>query len=284
MINLNVDEIILQNGRRGISLLKSYLPINFCKKAALSVLNNSGTVFIVTGFFITNANSPETDGPPGALSIASALTHLGYKTYFVTDRFSHFLMRKLSGNSSNIIVFPLTSESESQIFSLELLSKFNPSLIISVERCGCNSEGSYLNINGTDISEFTAKTDFLFHNHNTTIGIGDGGNEIGMGNYTEIISRSEGLPKKPCITRTTHSIISSVSNWGAYGLIAELSVLVKHNLLLTIGEEKDIINKAVKYGAVDGITQKHTPKVDGFNLIENSKALYDLHQFVNSNI
>jgi len=284
MNNLNVDEIILQNDRRGISLLKSYLPVNFCRKAALSVLNNSGTVFIVTGFFITNANSPETDGPPGAISIALALTYLGYKTYFITDRFSLSLMRKLSGNSSNTIIFPLTGESESQKFSLELIAKFNPSLIISVERCGRNSEGSYLNINGIDISEFTAKIDFLFHNHIMTIGIGDGGNEIGMGNYAEIISRSEGLPKKPCITRTTHSIISSVSNWGAYGLIAELSVLIKHNLLITLEEEKDIVKKAVKYGAVDGITKKHTPKVDGFNLLENSKTLYDLHQFVNNNI
>jgi hypothetical protein len=279
-LKIDVEDIILQNDRRGISILKPYLPADYCHKAALSILDNIGTVFLVTGFHIVNINCPETDGPPGAIAIARALKILGYKVCFVTDQFSFLLLQNLSDDEDLVIKFPLTGEVESQQFALGLIDKYKPSTIISIERCGLTAEGTYLDRNGTDISNFNAKIDYLFQNSVNTIGIGDGGNEIGMGSYADIISRTDRLPNKPCVTKTTHTIIASVSNWGGYGLVVALSKLVKQNLLLTPDEETELIKQAVLYGAVDGITQKPEPRVDGFDILENSKMISKLHDYL----
>ena len=283
MHNISVEDLILHDDRRGISILKPYMPVNYCRKAAISIVNNPGTVFIITGFYIANSKCPETDGPPGAIAIARALIMLGYKVYLVTDKYSFNLLHQLY-DANKVINFPLTDNIESKAFAQNLIKKYNPSLIISIERCGLNADGVYLNMNGIDISNYNAKIDYLFQHHPNTIGIGDGGNEIGMGNYANIISNAGGgLPKRPCITKTTHTIISSVSNWGGYGLVVELSKLVKRNLLITADEEAQIIQKAIKLGAVDGITQKHEPRVDGFSLFENTKLLSKLQQLMVGN-
>src|SRR5262249_9775920 len=61
----------------------------------------------------------------------------------------------------------------------------------------------------------------------TTIGIGDGGNEIGMGSLPRDIVEHD-IPNGPLIaatTRTDHLIVAGVSNWGAYGLLAAIASL-----------------------------------------------------------
>ncbi|GIT15777.1 MAG: hypothetical protein CM1200mP37_3580 [Chloroflexota bacterium] len=48
-----VEDIILSSDQRGISLLRKYLQKEFCTKAAVTVLDNPGTVIITTGFLYT---------------------------------------------------------------------------------------------------------------------------------------------------------------------------------------------------------------------------------------
>ena len=59
-----------------------------------------------------------------------------------------------------------------------------------------------------------------------SIGIGDGGNEVGMGKvYHKIISEST-IPNKEeiaCIVPTTFTLAASVSNWGGYSIAAALA-------------------------------------------------------------
>jgi len=52
-----------------------------------------------------------------------------------------------------------------------------------------------------DVTAFTAKIDALFESSIPSIGIGDGGNEIGMGNLADVIPKCAGLPALPCVTR-----------------------------------------------------------------------------------
>src|SRR5680860_1516297 len=63
----------------------------------------------------------------------------------------------------------------------------------------------------------------------TTIGIGDGGNEIGMGSLPqEIINRD--IPNGEMIAATTstdHLIVAGVSTWGGYGIVAALALANK---------------------------------------------------------
>src|SRR5690606_11362887 len=129
--------------------------------------------------------------------------------------------------------------------------------------------GTYLNMRGRDISATTARVDELFLQHPHTVGIGDGGDEIGMGNLAPHIPAIDTLPDMPATTCTTHLVIASVANWGAYGVIAALSGLVHQNLLPTPEAETVLIQRAVAFGAVDGTNSKRTLTVDGFSLAEN---------------
>jgi hypothetical protein len=131
-------------------------------------------------------------------------------------------------------------------------------------------------MHGLDISQYNAKLDYLF-DHAVTLGIGDGGNEIGMGNLMGHIRSVETLPDDPTSTRVNRLIIASVSNWGSYGLIAALSLLSKRRLLPSTQQEEEVICRMVDSGAVDGISTQRVYAVDGFSLGENRRTLERLN-------
>ena len=63
-------------------------------------------------------------------------------------------------------------------------------------------------------------------------------------------------------------IISSVSNWGGYGLVAYLCNLTKNKQFFETVEKtvKDYIKFIISLGSVDGITHENVEKVDGFDI------------------
>ena len=277
---MSIEDIILDRDRRGISALRPHLPDDFCEQAAAVVLENPGTAIVVTGFYILAAKAAETDGPPGAIVIGDALQSLGYDVVYVTDRYTASLMSSVVGSRARVVDFPIADDAESKRFAQELLAELNPSVLIAIERCGLTSEGAYRNMHGQDITPYNARVDHLFSDQPATVGIGDGGNEIGMGNLASIIPTVPTLVKIPCITTTTRLITASVSNWGGYGLVAAMSKLQGKNLLPSVEAEQDLVKRTVNMGAVDGMSTKAEYKVDGFTLEENSEALIQLHQYL----
>ena len=103
----------------------------------------------------------------------------------------------------------------------------------------------------------------------TTIGIGDGGNEIGMGKIPwEVIRRNiPGGGPIACRVPTDHLIVCGVSNWGAYGLAAGVRWLRGQPPgpdLLDADRERELLRRMVEDGPlVDGVTGKPTVSVDG---------------------
>jgi hypothetical protein len=275
---MSIEDIILDRDRRGISALRPHLPDDFCGQAAELILQNPGTAIIVTGFYILAAEAAETDGPPGAIVIGNALQSIGYRVVYVTDRYTAPLMSGVAGSDARVVDFPIAGDVESRSFAGSLLTELSPSVIISIERCGLTSEGLYRNMHGQDISPYNARLDYLFDGPIPSVGIGDGGNEIGMGNLASIIPTIPSLVKIPCVTRTTRLITSSVSNWGGYGLVAALSERRGENLLPSVEADQDLIKRTVDQGAVDGMSNKPEYKVDGFTLEENSQTLIQLHE------
>ena len=142
------------------------------------------------------------------------------------------------------------------------------------------SDGTYRNWKNQDISEYNAKIDYIFQYASNTIGIGDGGNEIGMGNLSQEIKKAEGLPDNPAATKTDDLIISSCSNWGAFGLICAISEIKSINLLPKIKEVKNLIKKSVELGAVEGLSGEKKYAVDGRDLDDDSSCLIDLHNYL----
>ncbi len=277
---MTIEDIILDNDRRGISSLRPFMPANFIEEAALLILDNPGTAIITTGFYILDAAAAETDGPPGAVAIGNALHELGYGVVYITDRFATSLMAKTGGEHARVVEFPIMDDDTSSQFASGLLAEIDPSIVISIERCGFTDEGLYRNMRGRDITAYNARIDHIFTDDRPSVGIGDGGNEIGMGNLADEIPKIETLVKQPCVTRTTKLILSSVSNWGGYGLVAALSQAKGRNLLPSIEEEQALMKQTVDLGAVDGMSAKQEYKVDGFTLEENSQTLQALHDYV----
>ncbi|MCD6391448.1 MAG: DUF4392 domain-containing protein [Dehalococcoidia bacterium] len=279
---MTVEEIILSHDRRGISALRNYIPVDFCHEAAVFVLEKrkqrQRSSIITTGFYIPCAQAPETDGPPGALAIGQALHSLGFDVTYVTDKYTMPLLSGGLVGKDKVIDFPITDHNSSRQFAKHLLAEIQPSLLISVERCGLNGDQQYLNMAGEDITDYTAKIDYLFLGQKNSLGIGDGGNEIGMGNLAQYIPLTATLPKNPALTPVDKLVIASISNWGGYGLIAALSRLVKCNLLPSVEWEKEIINEIVAKGAVDGVSGQRRSSVDNFDLEQNAWALIQLHK------
>ena len=276
----SIEKIILNKDIRTISKLKNSLGNNFVSEAAERILINKGTVFISTGFYIVYAKAPETDGPPGSIALGNALKKLGYKVIYITDKWSFSILKGMT--TDKIIEFPVENHENSKNYAKEILDKFNPSVCVSIERASLMSDGTYRNWKNQDISEFNAKIDYIFQYASNTIGIGDGGNEIGMGNLSEEIKKAEGLPNNPAATRTDDLIISSCSNWGAYGLICAMSEIKSINLLPKIEEAKNLIIKCVDLGAVEGLTGEKKYAVDGRDLEDDSSCLLDLHNYLES--
>ena len=282
----SIEDIILNQGKwTGISGVRLHLSDTFVEDAArFMVLDNPGHAFILTGFFIPlgwdspeapipETGSVESDGPPGAYFLGRALTNLGWKVTYVVDRYASFTLKD-QPTVEEVIEFPITDEKNSEDFAKELLAKYDPSVLVAVERPWVSAEGKYQFVGGTDVTIRTAKLDYLFRHHNATVGIGDWGNEIGLANISEYTGPN--LPSKaPTITGSTHPIIAAVSNWGAYGLIAAISKITNRNLLPHPDMEFDHIQRLIECGMVDGRGRSEWI-VDGFGPEENRRVLVDL--------
>jgi hypothetical protein len=252
-------------------------------------------IAIVTGFFIPHAQPPcgETDGPLGAIFLAQALTTLGLSITLLTD--TYCLQPLASGLSacnrkSSILVNPLPPATCSWTAFLDLVwRQFGKRLgithLLALERVGPGSDGRCRNMHGRDITEEMAPSHLLFENaaHQTpplgSIGIGDGGNEIGMGKIpADVIARN--IPNGEsiaCRVPTDHLIVAGVSNWGAYALAAGVAVLRRQPLpavLFDVERERDLLRIMVEQGPlVDGVTAKPTVSVDGLAFDDYAEPL-----------
>ena len=215
-----------------------------------------GVVFIYTGFYV--AGFAETDGPIGAYFLACAFKKLGYTPVIITDEYctDYFY-------DSETLYLPISTLSEQECVSI--LEQYQPVCHFSIERCGQNSEGKYLNARGINIKDFTAPLDELFKIGNKTapsIAIGDGGNEVGMGSFEKVLKNKEDFLDY-CVVKSDFPIIASVSNWGAYGFIAELEKTKKLELLPSFKEVDEYLGYIVSKGSVDGIKGVCVKSVDG---------------------
>lgn len=257
-----IEELILRYSARGMDVLRPYLPEDFCVQAANAIQSwPRGTVVLTTGFYVDG--KAETDGPTGTLFLAQTLRKLGFSPLVVTDEICRDFFEK-SGVPVCYLSVAVTPEEQKTY-----LETWHPVGMISVERCGENIRSQYANMRGISIGAYTAPLDQLFVQAPCqTIGIGDGGNEIGMGNLAEVIQ--EKLSLVPCRIPVDYLVIATVSNWGALGLCAALGKLPEEHTFL------DAYALAKSLGFVDGVTKKCTQSEDGFDLQVGLELLQQL--------
>lgn len=241
-------------------------------RLAAQSLRLARRVAIVSGFFIPEAGAGETDGPHGAKVVGDALTKLGIPLDYLTDEWNAPLFLALG-------IVPLVP-------AATYLDDAKPTHLLAIERVGRGVDGRYRNMRGMDITATTAPLDELFiaagDRGITTIGIGDGGNEIGMGRvFADTLTAIPGASRSATTVATDYCIAAGVSNWGAYGLTGALSVLESRDLLPTAEEAaRDLERLVHQGGAVDGVTHRRECTVDGLELSESLRMLEEIRHHI----
>jgi D-glutamate cyclase-like protein len=255
-----VDHLLaLDPGRRGIA---AFFQPGGALRAARA-LTGARTVLIVTGFIVADG-MPETDGPPGAAVLGRALRQLGARVRYTTDAATLPTLvaaLKSLGEPADAFAYPDGARAAG-----EVLARERPTHLVSIERPGRGRGGDYLNARGASVAEWNRPLDemFLRRGRAVTLAVGDGGNEIGMGNVRRALLREGALMARiASVVRVDHLVVAGVSNWGAYGIVAQLGRLTGRPLLHTAADERRLIEACVDAGAVDGITRRRERTVDG---------------------
>ena len=262
-----IDHLLaLDPGRRGIA---SFF-VKGGAAAAARALAGARRVLITTGFTVGDG-LPETDGPPGAAALGRALRRLDCQVGYVTDAPTVPVLSAALGaigEPAPIAIF--SGDGDPAAEARRVLTEQAPSHLVSIERPGRTAGGDYLNARGLSVRPWNAPIDALFlrpGRRAVTVGVGDGGNEIGMGNVRARIGRAGPLARRiTSVVRVDHLVVAGTSNWGAYGIVAELSALSGLPLLHSGDEEAAMVRACVDAGAVDGITRRPEPTVDGLPL------------------
>jgi len=276
-LSQRIEDLLVERNLRGMKDLQGKLSAGYCFRAAKILQGLTGTVLIGTGFPVNDTF--ETDGPVGALILYKTLEVLGATPVLVCDKpmanafqedyricvisVADFPSPKLSRvNLSKDMPFKDTTSLDKESLGLSeakrALAHYQPQAIVSIERPGLAADNRYYNMRGEDISARTACFDFFITTSTCpTIAIGDGGNEIGMGNVQAHLSALEVTPAIiPSVTRCDELIISDVSNWGVYGILAFFS-LWNHRDFLAQTCPKQVLKYVTDLGGIDGVTRKN---------------------------
>jgi len=270
-LSQEIEDLLVARNLRGMRTMQGSLVPGYYHRAAAILNKCRGHVLIGTGFPVVDTF--ETDGPVGAIALYKVLSALGATPVIVcgppvsqalkTDYLVHEIR--------------VGEHQERTLEAFQALYKYNPEAIISIERPGQAADGGYYNMRGESISERTACFDTFVQNARCpTIGIGDGGNEIGMGNIKEAL---KGLDIMPSVTEVDELLIADVSNWGAYGIIAFLSYWNKKDFFADI-QPLEILRYLSGLGSVDGVTRENQLTEDGLPADEGQQVIQELRRLI----
>lgn len=237
--------------------------------AAATALAAARRVLVATGFPQAGGEA-ETDGPPGAIALAGALVALGKPVLLVAEA---QIVPVLAAGA-----LALGARLPAAPYGSPAAAAFGPDLLVSIERPGRAADGEYHNMRGERITARVAPVDELFLGPLPSVAVGDGGNEIGMGKvYSRIAGAVRHGERVACVVPCSHLIAAGVSNWGAWGLVTALGARTGRRLLHGPAAEAALMSAIVAAGAIDGVTGRPEPTVDGLPLAEHLRLLEELH-------
>lgn len=263
-LSIAIENLLVAANPRGMRTVQPALAPGYYSRAAQWLMNCRGTVLIGTGFPVETTY--ETDGPVGAIALYRAIEALGAEPVLVCGA---PLANRIS-DQFEVIEIGVGNLEDAELNSTNLLSELEPQLIISIERPGLAADGKYHNMRGEDISDRCACFDyFMKHAKCPTIAIGDGGNEIGMGNISQALKELSIIPAE---TTCDELLLADVSNWGAYGLIGLVGYWLGNDLLAKINP-LEILKYLSERGSVDGVTRENTLTEDSLPVSEGEDRI-----------
>ena len=209
--------------------------------AALSLARHPRpSVAIITGFFLAHGAPPncETDGPPGAVMLAAGLHAAGVPCRLATDLVNARVLRATMAAAGLGAAVPLDIVSMhaaggddgaplAAVRRSWLEAELPISHVVAIERCGPSRDGTARNALGHDISAVNAPLERLFEAGPwITIGIGDLGNEIGMGSlpYELVAASVPNGARLWCTVSCDYPIVCGISNWAGASLLGAMAL------------------------------------------------------------
>ena len=219
-------------------------------------------ILITTGATSQRAGLPihigEMDGPPGAIAMArffglafnampvlvtdpgqgAMLSEACRSVGLYTVGFEDLVAQSAAKNHvSAVAVVELPESVEAaRVAAQALVARCAPAALISTEKCGVNEHGvthnSFRFPNGPGKASIEPLFDACDAACVLTVAIGDGGNELGMGNIKPALLAAfpaMAVCNCPCggsivaEQKAGALIVATVSNWGAYGLITYMA-------------------------------------------------------------
>ena len=255
-------------------------------------------VGIVTGVVLPGfMPHGEIDGLPGAVILGRALTQLGHEVSILTEEGCVQVIKSLNidlgANIAHIINSDKLSDADIEQLAQDL------DIGVAIEKIGVNRVGFAHSIEGQRLDENPGPyyADKLITRMNelskTTIGYGDGGNEIGFGKLYDKAREIAPFGARcqcPCedgmVTATATGILwpVNVSNFGAYGTVAGLAILTEQpEMALTADELLKALDISVAAGAVDGGTGLLIPGEDGIPAVTAAAIVQVMYSIVQKN-
>ena len=257
-------------GNRGLLANAPANPLDRLQEALQEITG----VVILTGFPVRlglHNFTGETDGPLGAANLAFAFESIGVPVWLLTDEEAYWVVNAAvtrRGCKCRPLMLP---KYEADEFIAAQLDAIKPSHVLTIERPGKARDGHYHNMRGGIIDAMFVDASSIIEAARergiTTISIGDGGNEIGMGALAETIEKYVPHGEAICAREVADiALISGVSNWWGWGVSALLSRMYGINLLPSDDMERGMLHEMVLAGSVDGCTKKPEETVDNLSM------------------
>lgn len=296
-----IDHVITTNvnGRVGLPELSAAAtekfggsPTKRAAEALVAATDPGDDVLVVTGFPAPPTNVAEVDGPVGAASLARAIkvglqAHptiigpAGDEPRLAAPARAYGLQvaeidtARDAGWSCTVDTLP-REQAGAREKAAALVEAREPAAVIAVECPGPNHLGEYHMMWGKNITDIVHEPVALFeHADGVKIGIGDGGNELGMGplreTVREVVPNAADCSDGGCecgggiadATAADVSIPCTIADWGAYGLNAMISALVDRPTLQDAEATARALVQCGLANAVDGATGRTDGWSDG---------------------
>lgn len=271
------------------------------KKPVILVTGTGNPVWLPEG---------ETDGPSGVAILARAFASIGIPSCILAEeRFLPGVLASVRAGGMPILSeeswlkrtngawcqpFPTGAKAALPFIESLLSRPHGWSGVFFIEKPGPSVEGCFHNSSGVPkdpewVGHAHMLADAARQQGVLTVGVGDGGNEIGFGMIREALYHAHPQRFKcqcGCETGLLDGTIvdylfpCSVSNWGAYALAAALALHQGRSHILPQWPEIEAsIRAPLDHGAFDGYTGMAMPSVDGVSLKAN-RSVYHLFEEV----
>lgn len=279
--------------RAAVALINAPLAMTAAQRLR-AVVAPGDVVGIITGFpsrSFLGRGITETDGPVGAVYLARVLDEvLDAVPVIITDVELQHYCAKPSYNAGLLVTTMAQAlfakrgrvraaavsfldcpvdDGEARVVAERFLREVQPKALIAVEMPGKAADGFAHTASGRAIvDEHLAKADHFFELAQEQgllrIGLGDGGNELGMGNLRTTLADLSPLGATiAAVAESDVPVVGASSNWAAYAIGVCLEALGGSTRVNRSIDLAGIIRRCAEEGAIDGISSRPEAKVDG---------------------